>query len=122
MQNVLHKKANNGFDMEGGFYKIVEGDHIAYRYEVLQELDKGAFGQVCRCYDHKEQCEVAVKINRNTPFDHNNSRVEIGVLKKIKSGITEDEETSTLKQCQSRVVDFKDSVYFRNHYVRTFDY
>ena len=35
MQNVLHKKANNGFDMEGGFYKIVEGDHIGYRYEIL---------------------------------------------------------------------------------------
>ena len=35
-----------------------------------------------RCYDHKDRCEVAVKINRNTPFDHNNSRVEIGILKK----------------------------------------
>lgn len=35
IQGVIHKKANNGFDMEGGFYKVVEGDHIAYRYEVL---------------------------------------------------------------------------------------
>lgn len=114
---MLQKKNNNGFDTEGGFYKIVEGDHIAYRYEVLQDIDKGAFGQVCRCFDHKEKCEVAIKINRNTPFDHNNSRVEIGILKKIKNGIIEDDKTSIMRQCLGRIVDFKDSLYFRNHYV-----
>jgi len=35
---------NNGFDRAGGLYKVVVGDHIAYRYEVIQEIDKGAFG------------------------------------------------------------------------------
>jgi hypothetical protein len=35
MQNMLAKGVNNGFDLEGGFYKIVVGDHINYRYEVL---------------------------------------------------------------------------------------
>lgn len=45
--------ANNGFDRYGGLYKLIVGDHIAFRYEVLKELDKGAFGQVVRCLDHK---------------------------------------------------------------------
>lgn len=47
------KENNNGFDRHGGFYKIFVGDHLAYRYEILQELDRGAFGQVVRCIDHK---------------------------------------------------------------------
>ncbi len=86
MQNIISKN-NNGFDMEGGFYKIVEGDHLDYRFEIIMEIDKGAFGQVLKCYDHKEMREVAIKINRNTPFDHNNSRIEIGILKRIKERV-----------------------------------
>lgn len=35
---------NFGFDRQGGLYKVIIGDHIGYRYEVLKELDKGAFG------------------------------------------------------------------------------
>ncbi len=38
------QNVNHGFDRYGGLYKIIVGDHIAYRYEVLKELDKGAFG------------------------------------------------------------------------------
>lgn len=77
MQTIIKSKNNNGFDQDGGFYKIVEGDHLEYRFEVVNEIDRGAFGQVVKCYDHKLMRNVAVKINRNSPFDHNNSRVEI---------------------------------------------
>lgn len=68
---------NCGFDLDGGYYKVVVGDHLDYQYEVLQELDKGAFGQVVRCWDHKYDKEVALKINRNSKFDHTSSRTEI---------------------------------------------
>lgn len=44
MHTLLRAKQNNGFDTEGRFYKVVIGDHIDYRYEVLQEIDKGSFG------------------------------------------------------------------------------
>ena len=30
------------------------GDHIAYRYEVLDVLGRGSFGQVLRCVDHAQ--------------------------------------------------------------------
>ena len=39
-----YQNNNNGFDRQGGFYKVIIGDHIAFRYEVLKELDRGAFG------------------------------------------------------------------------------
>jgi hypothetical protein len=61
--------ANNGFgfDRNGGAYKVIIGDHIAYRYEVIKDIDKGAFGQVVLCIDHKTKEQVAVKINKSMP-------------------------------------------------------
>ena len=44
---------NYGFDRNGGLYNVIQGDHIAYRYEVIKEVDRGAFGQVLKCIDHK---------------------------------------------------------------------
>lgn len=40
-------------------------DHIAYRYEVLEMIGKGSFGQVAKCLDHKNNELVALKIIRN---------------------------------------------------------
>jgi len=37
---------NYGYDDEKGDYKIVIGDHIGYRYEVLSFIGKGSFGTV----------------------------------------------------------------------------
>lgn len=35
---------NMGFDTDGGYYKIIEEDHLDYRYEIKNEIDRGAFG------------------------------------------------------------------------------
>ena len=40
-------------------------DHIAYRYEVLEMIGMGSFGQVAKCLDHKNNELVALKIIRN---------------------------------------------------------
>jgi dual specificity tyrosine-phosphorylation-regulated kinase 2/3/4 len=38
------KKYNDGYDDEPGDYTVVTGDHIGYRFEVLDFLGKGSFG------------------------------------------------------------------------------
>ena len=51
--NSMNTGNNYGFDRNGGLYNVIQGDHIAYRYEVIKEVDRGAFGQVLKCIDHK---------------------------------------------------------------------
>ena len=56
---------NYGYDDDQGDYKIVVNDHLGYRYEVLEHLGAGAFGQAIKCLDHKTGDQVAVKIIKN---------------------------------------------------------
>lgn len=54
-----------GYDDENGSYLKALHDHLVYRYEVLEVLGKGSFGQVVKALDHKTGQHVAVKIIRN---------------------------------------------------------
>ena len=54
-----------GYDDENGSYLKALHDHLVYRYEVLEVLGKGSFGQVVKALDHKTGHHVAVKIIRN---------------------------------------------------------
>jgi hypothetical protein len=48
-------------------------------------VDKGAFGQVVKCIDLKENGkEVALKISRNKKFDLDNAQVEYKILNSLK--------------------------------------
>ena len=60
--NRLH---NSGYDDENGDYHVVLKDHLYYRFEVLDFLGKGSFGQALKCRDHKTGEIVAVKIIKN---------------------------------------------------------
>lgn len=40
----LERLVNNGFDDKDGYYNIVSGDQIAFRFEVIELIGKGAFG------------------------------------------------------------------------------
>lgn len=77
------QEGNYGYDDERGDYNIVTGDHLAYRYEVVDVLGKGSFGQVVRCVDHKEGGIVAVKIIRNKKRFHQQALVEVGILSRL---------------------------------------
>lgn len=61
----LERLVNNGFDDNEGYYRYTKGDQIAYRYEVIEVIGKGAFGSVIKCHDHKTHDEVAIKIVKN---------------------------------------------------------
>ena len=45
---------NQGYDTATGFYQIICGDHLDFRYETIKELGRGTFGQVLLCLDHRE--------------------------------------------------------------------
>lgn len=55
---------NGGYDDENGSYNKVLHDHISYRYEILEVIGKGSFGQVIRAFDHKTGQHIAIKIIR----------------------------------------------------------
>ncbi|KAH0827660.1 hypothetical protein AYO21_07806 [Fonsecaea monophora] len=97
---------NFGYDDERGDYNIVEGDHLAYRYEVVDLLGKGSFGQVVRCVDHKTGILVAVKIIRNKKRFHQQALVEVNILQKLKEWDPHKKHS---------VVNFDQSFYFRGH-------
>jgi dual specificity tyrosine-phosphorylation-regulated kinase 2/3/4 len=80
--------ANFGYDDDRGDYNIVFGDHLAYRYEVVDLLGKGSFGQVVRCVDHKTGALVAIKIIRNKKRFHQQALVEVNILQKIREWVS----------------------------------
>lgn len=80
--------ANFGYDDERGDYNIVNEDHLAYRYEIVDILGKGSFGQVVRCVDHKNGLLVAIKIIRNKKRFHQQALVEVDLLQKLREWVS----------------------------------
>ena len=88
--NAQAAASNNfGYDDERGDYNIVLGDHLEYRYEVVDILGKGSFGQVVRCIDHKSGHLVAIKIIRNKKRFHQQALVEVNILQKLREWVCE---------------------------------
>ncbi|KAG0347864.1 hypothetical protein BG004_006737 [Podila humilis] len=113
-QNCRHKKpasleashSNFGFDDERGDYLIVNHDHLMFRYEVLDMLGKGSFGQVAKCYDHKTGEFVAIKIIRNKKRFHCQAVVEVKILNNLNKWDPE---------AKHNLIRMTDNFYFRNH-------
>lgn len=75
---------NNGFDNDKNEYVVVDdGQHIAYRYEILGGLGKGSFGQVFKCYDHKNGEVVALKILRNKKRLYKQGLIEAKIVEQL---------------------------------------
>ncbi|KAI9882515.1 MAG: hypothetical protein M1823_005734 [Watsoniomyces obsoletus] len=97
---------NFGYDDDRGDYNIVSGDHLAYRYEIIDVLGKGSFGQVVRCVDHKNGGLVAVKIIRNKKRFHQQALIEVNILRKLREWDPNN---------MHGMVNFTQSFYFRGH-------
>ncbi|XP_073743090.1 dual specificity tyrosine-phosphorylation-regulated kinase 4 isoform X1 [Callorhinus ursinus] len=106
------KLSKTSFDDEHGSYMKVLHDHIAYRYEVLEMIGKGSFGQVAKCLDHKNNELVALKIIRNKKRFHHQALVELKILEALRR---KDKDNT------HNVVHMKDFFYFRNHLCITFE-
>jgi len=112
IEGVPGAPTNNGYDDENGSYIRVYNDHIAYRYEVVDLLGKGSFGQVVKAYDHKNKEYVALKIIRNKKRFHHQALVEVKILDTIRK---KDKDNS------SNAIHMKEYFYFRNHLCISFE-
>ncbi|KAL4074596.1 hypothetical protein V8B97DRAFT_1868854 [Scleroderma yunnanense] len=97
---------NFGYDDDRGDYLVVQGDHLAYRYEVTDTLGKGSFGQVLNCRDHQTGESVAIKIIRNKKRFHHQALVEIKILDNLRKWDHEEKH---------HVIKMTEHFYFRNH-------
>lgn len=75
---------NFGFDDERGDYHVVTKDHLAYRFEVIDKLGSGSFGQALKCFDHKNKMTVAIKVIRNKKRFQHQAGVELRLLRFLK--------------------------------------
>ena len=87
MATLDHSTNNHGYDDERGDYLPVNHDHLAYRYEVIDTLGKGSFGQVLQCRDHCTGESVAIKIIRNKKRFHHQALVEIKILANLRKWV-----------------------------------
>ncbi|XP_037082345.1 dual specificity tyrosine-phosphorylation-regulated kinase 4-like, partial [Pollicipes pollicipes] len=105
------RQQNGGFDDEHGSYIKVPHDHIAYRYEILEVIGRGSFGQVIRALDHKTNTQVAIKIIRNKKRFHQQALMEVKILDHLRR---RDKDGSY------NIIHMLDYFYFRNHLCVTF--
>ncbi|TVY41790.1 Dual specificity protein kinase [Lachnellula occidentalis] len=104
--DLSSEAANFGYDDDRGDYTIAMGDHLSYRYEIIDLLGKGSFGQVVRCIDHKTGGLVAIKIIRNKKRFHQQALVEVNILQKLREWDPNNKYS---------MVNFVQSFYFRGH-------
>ncbi|KAJ1974920.1 serine/threonine protein kinase, CMGC, dual-specificity [Dimargaris verticillata] len=112
-QNVRkppHQKSqqplNHGYDDDRGDYIVVPHDHLVYRYEILETMGKGSFGQVLRVLDHKTGKQAAIKIIRNKRRFHCQAQIEIKLLETIRRWDADNTH---------HVIHIVDQFNFRNH-------
>jgi len=100
--------SENRYDDEIGDYNTYVGEHIAYRYEIIDILGKGTFGQAIKCLDHKTRQIVALKIIKSKKKFYYQAMVEVKILKYLKEHNKDD---------KGNIVKTLDFFIFRKHIV-----
>lgn len=109
---VFNEQTNNGFDTDQNEYIVRLNEHLGYRYEVTKKIGKGSFGQVLRCYDHKEKVYVALKILKNKKRLYKQGLVEAKLVKHLNDHDPEDKKN---------IIKRLDQFVFRKHLIITFE-
>lgn len=108
----LESECNNYNDEEGN-YILVPNDHILYRYEIIESLGKGSFGEAIKCFDHKAKEFVCIKMIKS------NRKLSIQAMSEVKilSNLKKQEEDEDNK---INIVKYYSYFFFRNHLVNNF--
>ena len=56
---------------------------LMYRYQILDVLGQGTFGQVVKCQNLKTKDLVAIKVIKNKPAYYNQSLLEVAILEMV---------------------------------------
>ncbi|CAJ1036299.1 putative Protein kinase domain/Protein tyrosine kinase [Leishmania utingensis] len=112
IHGVRGTEKNDGYDDDNFHYRVVVGDHLLYRYEVVRILGQGTFGIVVRALDHKYHRLVAVKVIKNKPNYTKQAREEINTLELLNRDDPDDE---------ANIVRLLGSHIFRKHYILVFE-
>ena len=106
IKGSLLKDNNCGYDDERGDYIVVEKDHIGYRFEVIEKLGQGSFGQAFKCHDHKTDEDVAIKVIKNDPSFQFQAGVEVKILTHLRDNDPHD---------KNNIIKIKEVFDFRSH-------
>lgn len=87
-------------------------DHIYYRYEILEVIGKGSFGQVIRALDHNTNEQIAIKIIRNKNRFRRQAIFELKILLDLRNRDKDDTHN---------VIHMIDFFHFRNHLCISFE-
>eukprot|EP00826_Nyctotherus_ovalis_P051133 TRINITY_DN6376_c0_g6_i1.p2 TRINITY_DN6376_c0_g6~~TRINITY_DN6376_c0_g6_i1.p2 ORF type:complete len:270 (+),score=60.98 TRINITY_DN6376_c0_g6_i1:27-812(+) len=104
----FHYEATGSHDNDKGDYNSYVGEHLGYRYEILDKLGEGSFGQALKCLDHKSHELVAVKVIKSKKRFHHQTMIEVQILTYIKEHD---------KDNKGHVMEIVDSFVFRGHIV-----
>ena len=85
--------------------KVAAGEQLWYRYEIIESLGKGAFGEVLKWYDHKEKELLAIKILKNSADNFEQGMNEVNILRYLKESDQDDVRN---------IIKLKESFVFRN--------
>lgn len=106
------KTPNYGYDDENGDYKIVINDHVAYRYQIIDFLGKGSFGQAIKWYDSKENKFICLKVIKSKKRFFKQGLIEVKILKFLNDAGPEEMHNGVVME---------DSFIFRNHLCIVFE-
>ena len=83
IKNIKKEFTHYSFNDKDGDFIARKGWHINYRYEILKCLGKGSFGEAIKCFDHKNNDFVCIKIINSHEKFQNQALVEIKIVSEI---------------------------------------
>ncbi|KAI9725274.1 MAG: Serine/threonine-protein kinase PRP4 [Chrysothrix sp. TS-e1954] len=88
----LDQSMLDNWDDDEGYYRIILGELLDFRYHVQSNLGKGVFSGVVRAHDNQSGELVAIKVIRNNETMTKAGGIEIGVLEKLNESDPDDKK------------------------------
>ncbi|KAF4664375.1 hypothetical protein FOL47_005156 [Perkinsus chesapeaki] len=98
---------NYGYDSDDGSYRFISHDHFAYRFEVLNLIGRGTFGQVAEVFDHRIRRRLAMKTVMSQNRARHREMLELKALKRLAHINRKNDNTC--------IIEYLGSFKFRNH-------